>query len=39
LVELIFELGWNWNKGVKHIVKTGSCQAPHTICNIWWNES
>ena len=26
----IFEPGWSWNKCVKPIVNTNSCQAPHT---------
>jgi len=26
----IFEPGWSWEKCVKPIVKTTSCQAPHT---------
>jgi hypothetical protein len=26
----ILELGWSWEKCVKPIVKTDSCQAPHT---------
>lgn len=25
-----FEPGWSWEKCVKPIVKTDSCQAPHT---------
>jgi hypothetical protein len=25
-----FEPGWNWEKCVKPIAKTESCQAPHT---------
>ena len=25
-----FEPGWKWSKSVKPIVKTPSCQAPHT---------
>ena len=28
----IFEPGWSWEKCVKPIAKTNSCQAPHTIC-------
>jgi hypothetical protein len=27
----IFEPGWSWEKCVKSIVKTNSCQAPHTM--------
>jgi hypothetical protein len=27
----IFEPGWSWEKCVKPIVKTNSCQAPHTM--------
>jgi hypothetical protein len=26
----IFEPGWSWEKCVKPLVKTNSCQAPHT---------
>jgi len=25
-----FKLGWSWEKCVKPIAKTNSCQAPHT---------
>ena len=25
-----FEPGWSWEKSVKPIVKTKSCEAPHT---------
>jgi hypothetical protein len=27
----IFEPGWSWEKCVKPIAKTNSCQAPHTM--------
>jgi ethanolamine utilization protein EutQ (cupin superfamily) len=27
----IFESGWSWEKSVKPLVKTESCQAPHTM--------
>ena len=27
----VFEPGWSWEKCVKPIVKTNSCQAPHTM--------
>jgi hypothetical protein len=27
---LTLELGWGWDKGLKPIVNTNSCQAPHT---------
>ena len=27
----LFEPGWSWEKCVKPIVKTNSCQAPHTM--------
>ena len=27
----VFEPGWSWEKCVKPIAKTTSCQAPHTI--------
>jgi quercetin dioxygenase-like cupin family protein len=26
----VFEPGWSWDKCVKPIVKTNSCEAPHT---------
>ena len=26
----VFEPGWSWEKCVKPIVKTNSCEAPHT---------
>jgi hypothetical protein len=29
-----FEPGWKWSKNVKPIVKTESCQAPHTNYHI-----
>jgi hypothetical protein len=32
----IFEPGWSWEKCVKPIVKTNSCQAPHT--NYIWSR-
>jgi hypothetical protein len=27
----VFEPGWSWEKCIKPIVKTNSCQAPHTM--------
>jgi quercetin dioxygenase-like cupin family protein len=30
LGEVRFEPGWSWEKCVKPIVKTNSCEAPHT---------
>ncbi len=30
----IFEPGWSWEKCVKPIAKTNSCQASHTMCVI-----
>jgi hypothetical protein len=31
----ILEPGWSWEKCVKPIVKTNSCQAPHTVFCFW----
>ncbi len=30
LEECTFEPGWSWEKCVKPVVKTNSCEAPHT---------
>jgi quercetin dioxygenase-like cupin family protein len=32
----VFEPGWSWDKCVKPIVKTNSCEAPHTSVIISW---
>jgi hypothetical protein len=34
-----FEPGWSWEKCVKPIAKTNSCDAPHPICDLCKNQS
>ena len=40
MVERSLEPGWSWEKCVKPLAKTDSCQAPHTqVHSFWQNES